>query len=429
MAGEEVRKELVALHLPTGTWLQRAGIPSVAAADWRARCLGLSCGGVLLFALGCATTPESTAVASTGDAVAEGRSQIESGPPRDRVLWQYRTALEAMRRGEFAEPKQWLDAALLQLGGVSAGDRTARRSRGYFAEESAKTFRGEPYERAMAYFYRGILYWRDGEPDNARACFRSAQFEDTDAADPQHKSDFVLFHFLDGLATERLGGDGSDGFKRARAAAKLAVPPLLDRNANVLVFLEYGSGPIKYAAGNYGEQLRFHPGHASAREVVLRAAGVAARVGPYDDLTFQATTRGGRVMDHVLGNKAVFKSTTDAVGNAALITGGVLAMDHDTEAAGLALVAAGLVSKIFSAAATPAADVRCWHNLPQFLSFAALQLPPGLHTLTVEYLDYQDRPLPGWEKRLEIEVAPPPADTVLFVSDRMVFAQTSAPGK
>jgi hypothetical protein len=30
-------------------------------------------------------------------------------------------------------------------------------------------FIGEPYERAMAYYYRGLLYWRDGEIDNARA--------------------------------------------------------------------------------------------------------------------------------------------------------------------------------------------------------------------------------------------------------------------
>ena len=36
-----------------------------------------------------------------------------------------------------------------------------------FHPESSKVFIGEPYERAMAYYYRAILYWRDGQPDNA----------------------------------------------------------------------------------------------------------------------------------------------------------------------------------------------------------------------------------------------------------------------
>ena len=45
-----------------------------------------------------------------------------------------------------------------------AADKSARKARGYFHEESSKGFRGEPYERVMAYYYRGILYWMDGEP-------------------------------------------------------------------------------------------------------------------------------------------------------------------------------------------------------------------------------------------------------------------------
>ena len=56
----------------------------------------------------------------------------------------------------------------------------AARARGLFAAERTKPFIGEPYERVMAYYYRGILYWRDGQPDNARACFRSGQVIDSD---------------------------------------------------------------------------------------------------------------------------------------------------------------------------------------------------------------------------------------------------------
>ena len=46
-------------------------------------------------------------------------------------------------------------------------DKDAKKARSLFHEESKKGFIGEPYERVMAYYYRGLLYWRDGEPDVA----------------------------------------------------------------------------------------------------------------------------------------------------------------------------------------------------------------------------------------------------------------------
>ena len=80
------------------------------------------------------------------------------------MLLDYRSAASDMRAARFADAKPRLDAALTTLGGLSAGDKSARKSRGMFRSESSKTFRGEPYERVMAYYYRGLLYWRDGQP-------------------------------------------------------------------------------------------------------------------------------------------------------------------------------------------------------------------------------------------------------------------------
>src|SRR5690606_8881327 len=98
--------------------------------------------------------------------------------------------------------------------------------------------------------------------------------------------------------------------------------------------------------------------------------------GACDDLYFQATTRGGRVMDHVLGNKAVFKSTTSTLGDVGIISGAVLAGHRGRNSAadevGVGLLAAGLISKLFSSATTPAADTRTWDNLPRYLTFAFL---------------------------------------------------------
>ena len=116
---------------------------------------------------GCATKPAPLPL--TGDIFRDAPMAIEKGPARDKVLWQYRLALAEMRRGQFDAARPVLDDALLTLGGVYGKDAEARKARRLFSKESKKTFIGEPYERAMAYFYRGILYWRDGQPDNARA--------------------------------------------------------------------------------------------------------------------------------------------------------------------------------------------------------------------------------------------------------------------
>jgi hypothetical protein len=379
--------------------------------------------GGLMALTGCATSQRSTWT-PTGDPMVDGRNAIVSAPAKDRVLWQYKTALEALRRGEYAEAKSVLDDALVSIGAISANDKEAKRSRGYFSEEGRKIFRGEPYERVMAYYYRGILYWMEGEIDNARACFRNAQFQDSDTENKQYASDYVLLDYLDGFASTKLAGDGSDAFKRAQAVSKAGPLPPYQPQANTLIFVECGTGPTKYAAGEFGEQLRFHEGRSAAHSAQLKIGEQTIQLRPYDDLNFQATTRGGRVMDHVLANKAVFKATTDTAGNVALISGAIVAQNRHTQEAGLGLLAFGLVSKIVSASTTPAADTRCWNNLPQYLSFAAVQLPSGQHTATIEFLDATGRPLPTLKKTATINVSPT-RDTVVFLSDKSHTTKTT----
>jgi tetratricopeptide (TPR) repeat protein len=359
----------------------------------------------------------------------DGPQALEIGPTRDRVLWQYRLAAAALRRGQFAEARQQLDDALARVGSIFNADASSRRARGYFTAEAKKTFLGEPYERVMAYYYRGLVYWRDGEPDNARACFRSAQFQDGDAEEKTYASDYVLLDYLDGLATLKLKGDGADAIKRARSFCRLAIPPDPNPAHNVLFFVEYGQGPTKLAAGEYGEQLKLQPGTSQAQEVKIHIGPQTLHLGPYDDLNFQATTRGGRVMDHILGNKAVFKSATDAAGDAAILSGAVLAGagagGHSAaDEVGAGLIIAGVISKIVSAATTPKADTRTWDNLPVYLSFGSLQLAPGQYTATVDFLDPQRRTLAGLSKTITFNVPDGTRDTVIYISDKSITPQT-----
>lgn len=380
----------------------------------------------LLVLLGCATPAPK--VPLSGDILVDGPLMIAEGPRKDRVLWQYRTAAAAMRQGKFDVAKPLLDDALLTLGGIYGPDSEARKSRRLFSKESRKTFIGEPYERSMAYFYRGVLYWRDGELDNARACFRSAEFEDSDAETKEYAGDWVLPDYLDGLATTKLGGDGSDAFKRAIANAKNINLPDYQPKANVLFIVEYGPGPEKYGAGEYGEELHFRTRGSPVLSARIKTGNIDLPVAPCDDLNFQATTRGGRAMDHVLANKAVFKKRTDQLGDAAIVAGSIMAgVGHNqhnaTDEIGLGLLAAGLVSKMFSAATTPEADTRAWDNLPQFISYAAMKLSPGTNKVIVEFNNAAGVADARLTKTLTVNV-PADRDKLVFVSDTSTTPQT-----
>jgi hypothetical protein len=237
----------------------------------------------------------------------------------------------------------------------------------------------------------------------------------------------VLPDYLDGLATVKLGGDGSDAFKRAEADAKGVKLPPYNPKANVLLFFEFGPGPTKYSTGKYGEELRFHVVPSVVKSAEFKVDGSTYPVAPTDDVWFQASTRGGRVMDHILGNKAVFKSTTDTIGNVALIGGLSTAAFSDNSTAqqvGLGVALAGLVSKAISASTTPQADTRSWDNLPRFLSFANLPLPPGDHVVTVEFRDGGGAIIANLTKTFTINLPADGKDKVVFVSDQSLTPQT-----
>ena len=128
-------------------------------------------------------------------------------------------------------------------------------------------------------------------------------------------------------------------------------------------------------------------------------------------------------MDHVLANKAVFKKTTDTLGNAALVSGAVLATRKETTAPAIGLLAFGLLNKIVAGGANPEADIRAWDNLPLYLSFVSLQVPTGPQTVTVEFLDGANRPIVDLTKTISVTL-PESGDKVIYVNDHSKSPQT-----
>ncbi len=390
---------------------------ATCVADWRLRLGAAALVGALLFA-GCASTPSAPPFVATGDPVVDGNARLLAAAPQDRPLWECRIGLEALRRGDWTEARDKLDRAILAQGGILGPRADAAQARSLFHREDRKLFVGEPYERALVYFYRAILYWMDGEPDNARACYHTAQLLDA-SAEEAHRGDWVLPDFLAALASAKLQLDWAESLLRAQQNYHGTLPPL-DPAANVLVFVEFGRGPRKYAGGEYGEVLHFQPGTALARTAVLRIDDRVVRMGPIDDVSYQATTRGGRVMDQILDNKAEFKATADNVGDAALVGAAISAYQprsHRSDGLTAGLAAVGVLSKLVAAATTPEADTRCWDNLPNNLGFAALKLPPGEYAATVEFLAGDGRAGPVALRSLRFVVPNAPNGAVLLVSE------------
>jgi len=89
-----------------------------------------------------------------------------------------------------------------------AGSAQAAKARSLWYAEGSKEFKGEPYERCMAYYYRGILYLMEHDYDNARACFSAGIIQDSFAEELQNRCDFALLDLLMAYACH-LQGDNA----------------------------------------------------------------------------------------------------------------------------------------------------------------------------------------------------------------------------
>ena len=298
---------------------------------------------------------------------------------RNHVLNRLRAGLAAMELGHNELAAKTFDEALLTIETIYGGNEQARKARGTFTAEDRKVFRGEPYERAMAFYYRGVLYLMDGDYENARASFKSGSLQDTLAEKEDFRQDFALLEFLEGWSSQcnRDRSLAEEAFTLARGNnADLTAPRA---NHNLLLLADVGHAPVKYAEGQHKELLKVKgDSRKSVESVRARVDGTAEAVPHDESVLWQAKSRGGREVDNVLAGKANFKETAkDAAQTAAVVSSASMAvsqmqaiqgnLDAARATAGLG-AAAGLFSifsQIASDAAKPAADIRQWDNLPE----------------------------------------------------------------
>jgi tetratricopeptide (TPR) repeat protein len=378
---------------------------STSAAGIRSM-VGIGAGVCASLLAACATTPrvsETQVQAYLADkpAALHGhyRDVVVEGP-RNQVLNQMETGLAAMEIGELDAAAASFDDALAGIETVYANSESADKARSMWREEGSKDFKGEPYERAMAYYYRGLLYLEAGDYENARASFREGAFQDVAGENSEYAQDVALLEALSGFASQ-CNGEPDKAREAYEEAARLRAGFVAPASGdNVLVVAETGRAPQKIKDGPGGSWLRFqHGGVTEDQRVQVSVGGNAVEAFPIEDTFFQASTRGGRPVEVVLEGKAKFKEDMDTLGDVALATGaatvtaGSMAGSSEAQLAGAAIMLMGLAAKGVSNAVKPEADVRTWTSLPGQVHLASFRTAAPSTPVELNFLGSDGQPI------------------------------------
>ncbi|MBF6023224.1 hypothetical protein [Lysobacter niastensis] len=285
-----------------------------------------------------------------------------------------RLGLAAMEIGAYDEAEWAFDEALRRIESFYGKTAVAKEARSKWTGEGIKDFKGEPYERVMAYYYRGLLYLREGDYQNARASFMAGEFQDTLSEAEEFQGDFALMNYLSGWSSYCMGDtvQAADAF----AVAKQVNPGVqLPGKENTLLIADLGRGPVKMARGSENKLLTIVDSIDAGRDE--RASALVGNAAPltlqeYSNIHFQATTRGGRAFDSILNGKAQLRNGLQ--GGAEI---GYLLTQSGVPPLQLAGLAITLVSGGIGMKVKPDADVRAWDTLPNHVSLGLLNATPS----------------------------------------------------
>ncbi len=318
---------------------------------------------------------------------------------RNAILNHMKIGYKAYEQGLTDMARSSFEIVRNDISSIYADNDTAQKARSLWYEEGMKKFRGEPYERAMAYYYSGLLFMQDGDWENARACFKSAVLQDAFAEEDQHRCDFGLFFFLEGLASKAAGDEAMA--RDAIESLKLIRPAFdLDVDKNAVIIVETGYAPRKLADGPGHSELKFFRGKHFEEEKVeisINHGGFVPML-PMEDIYWQASSRGGRPVDKILEGQAVFRQTHYEAGqtlgdvSSTVVMAAPLFDNSGTVSAiGGAIGLIGVANLAAAQSARPRADTRCWDNLPDTVHVYTANLDDGKNVITCRFMDNQGK--------------------------------------
>lgn len=357
-----------------------------------------------LLAVGCASPEEKQAGRAVesffrGD-LARAQEQLQpiaSKPDENFVL-------NNVRLGSAALADYNLDASeaaflrayeVINSVGVNDGGRSLGAA---LVDEKMKIWKGEPFERAMANFYLGLIYYMRQDYNNARGAFENALFKLRDYADKkdvkddyrEQETNFAIGLIMLAKTWQRLGRDdlaraNFDKARELRPELTSVCEEPRNANANLLLVVEFGHGPQKVRDGD-GAFIGFAPapdraGTIPPPRVEIDGANVelAGLTEPPIDLLAMAQDRKWQDIDTIRAVKSV-AGTGLLIAGAGTTAYGLNRDNNDAAIAGLAMMGAGALLK-----ASSQADIRQWEMLPRTIFLLPLHVPPGAHDVTVSF--------------------------------------------
>jgi hypothetical protein len=127
----------------------------------------------------------------------------EEGP--DQILEVCRLASIALAEGKLDLAENSLRQAVFAMQDFQADGQF----RALVGAEKSKDWRGDPFEKMMAFQYLGLLLLEEGDEGNALAMTKSAILADTGTSRFQYRADFVPAFVLQAMVYDELGEKGN----------------------------------------------------------------------------------------------------------------------------------------------------------------------------------------------------------------------------
>lgn len=363
----------------------------------------------VLLALGCisATVAADPVADNKADLIEQKYQALKPDVfKRNEVLYYMEKGKIAFDQQEYDKAAQYIDKAIAGIELVYSHHPDAVKARQLMNEEKYKPFKGETYERAMAYYYRGLLDLMVNDYENARASFESGLLQDSMGQNRDFLQDFSTLEYLSGWAGRCAGFDdlSKQSFARAeKLNPALKAPP---ESKKTLIIGESGTVPFKYYNDDMGGELRYwqHP-------LDLMAMGQMkygkSQLPVSEELYYQARTRGARLADQIAYAKANTKNLAASIGsstqNLAGIAMAIVNITHlipglnlislSLMGVGSAGIAATAAVSEFTDAIGTGVDIRQWKTLPNriFIASSGNTAPKTLKYIS--FVDQYNQPL------------------------------------
>jgi tetratricopeptide (TPR) repeat protein len=311
-----------------------------------------------------------------------------------------------LRLGSILMPTYELDEAeaaflraweVINSTGVNAGGRTLGA---VMVDEKIKVWKGEPFERAMASFYLGTIYYMRQDYGNARGAFENALFKlhdvkpDKETSVEDVDSNFALASLMLAKSFQRLGREDL-----AKANFDYVVKnhphlaPLADYEwndkSNLLLVVDYGYGPRKVTDFD-GSIVGFGPTPAEEGPVPQPRVTIDGRVVDVSSLAIPPVDLLAMAQDRKWQSIDTIRTVKSALGTGLIIGGALTGMDAANNRYGARqrdnlIVAGALIGTGLLLKATSQADIRQWEMLPRTTYVIPLKVEPGTHEVTVDF--------------------------------------------